>query len=151
MAPGYSVATDRRLHCESIFPGCNDTGIGSEIPVDQAAMQGPLSHLRCHTFNPESLMNNATLARAASLALAAGITAGLAANAPAMAQGKPAMEKCYGIAKAGKNDCAAGPGTSCSGTSTRDYQGDAWKLVPKGTCEKTATPKGNGSLKPIKR
>ena len=92
-------------------------------------------------------MNNATLARAASLALAAGITAGLAAAA----QAKPAMEKCYGIAKAGKNDCAAGPGTSCSGTSTRDYQGDAWKLVPKGTCEKTTTPKGNGSLKPIKR
>ncbi len=96
-------------------------------------------------------MNNTTLARAASLALAAGITAGLAATAPVAAQAKPAMEKCYGIAKAGKNDCAAGPGTSCSGTSTRDYQGDAWKLVPKGSCEKTATPKGNGSLKPIKR
>ena len=65
-------------------------------------------------------------------------------------QKKPAMEKCYGVAKAGKNDCAAGPGTSCAGTSTRDYQGDAWKLVPKGSCEKIATPKGKGSLKPIK-
>lgn len=96
-------------------------------------------------------MNNSTLARAASLALAAGITAGLAATAPATAQGKPAMEKCYGVAKAGQNDCAAGPGTSCAGTSTRDYQGNAWKLVPKGSCEKTKTPKGNGSLKPIER
>lgn len=96
-------------------------------------------------------MNNATLARAASLALAAGLTAGLAATVPATAQTKPAMEKCYGVSKAGHNDCAAGPGTSCAGTSTRDYQGNAWKLVPKGTCEKTKTPKGNGSLTPIQR
>ena len=57
----------------------------------------------------------------------------------------------YGVAKAGQNDCAAGPGTSCAGTSTRDYQGDAWKLVPAGTCEKIRTPKGTGSLKPIQR
>mgnify|MGYP003147859638 FL=1 len=59
------------------------------------------------------------------------------------------MEKCYGIAKAGQNDCAAGPGTSCAGTSTRDYQGNAWKLVPKGTCTSIETPRGNGSLTPI--
>ena len=55
------------------------------------------------------------------------------------------------MAKAGQNDCAAGPGTSCAGTSTSDYQGNAWKLVKKGTCETTKTPKGNGSLIPIKR
>lgn len=48
-------------------------------------------------------------------------------------------EKCYGVSKAGQNDCAAGPGTSCAGTSKVDYQGNAWKLVPKGTCEKTAS------------
>lgn len=95
-------------------------------------------------------MNNANLARAAGLIMTAGIAAGLAA-APASAQSKPAMEKCYGIAKAGQNDCAAGPGTSCAGTSTRDYQGDAWKLVKKGTCAKTETPKGKGSLTPIQR
>lgn len=46
------------------------------------------------------------------------------------------QEKCYGIAKAGKNDCKAGPGTSCAGTSTVDAQGNAWMLVLKGTCEK---------------
>ena len=45
------------------------------------------------------------------------------------------MEKCYGVALAGKNDCAAGPGTSCAGTSTVDYQGNAWKYVPTGECD----------------
>lgn len=45
------------------------------------------------------------------------------------------MEKCYGIAKAGENGCAAGPGTTCAGSSKVDWQGNAWKLVPAGTCE----------------
>lgn len=95
-------------------------------------------------------MTSQPLSRIAQLALVASAAAGLAAS-PAAAQNKPAMEKCYGVAKAGKNDCAAGAGTSCAGTSTRDYQGDAWKLVAKGSCEKIATPKGKGSLKPVKR
>jgi uncharacterized membrane protein len=51
----------------------------------------------------------------------------------AAAQGE--KEKCYGIALAGKNDCAAGPGTTCAGTSTVDYQGNAWKYVDTGECE----------------
>ncbi|MCF3973168.1 BufA1 family periplasmic bufferin-type metallophore [Paracoccus salsus] len=60
------------------------------------------------------------------------------------------MEKCYGVALAGENDCAAGPGTTCAGTSTTDYQGNAWKLVPAGTCAEIETPAGhNGSLEPI--
>jgi uncharacterized membrane protein len=59
-------------------------------------------------------------------------------------------EKCFGVALKGKNDCAAGPGTSCAGTSKQDYQGDAWKYVPKGTCLSMATPRGKGSLEPIK-
>ena len=58
------------------------------------------------------------------------------------------MEKCFGVAKAGKNDCKAGAGTSCAGTSTRDYQGNAWTLVPAGTCLTTKTPKGHGTLAP---
>jgi uncharacterized membrane protein len=94
-------------------------------------------------------MNTQSIARIAGLALAASVTAGLAAT-PAAAQKTP-MEKCYGVAKAGENDCAAGPGTSCAGTSTRDYQGNAWKLVPKGSCESISTPKGKGSLTEIKR
>ncbi|AXK41653.1 MULTISPECIES: DUF2282 domain-containing protein [Erythrobacter] len=95
-------------------------------------------------------MNTQSIARLAGMALSASVAAGLAAT-PAAAQKKPAMEKCYGVAKAGENDCAAGPGTSCAGTSTRDYQGNAWKLVPKGSCEKISTPKGKGSLTAIKR
>ena len=60
------------------------------------------------------------------------------------------MEKCYGVSLAGKNDCAAGPGTTCAGTSKVDYQGNAWKNVAKGSCATMKTPKGMGSLKPIK-
>ena len=74
-------------------------------------------------------------------------TAGLAG--PVKPQ--PSKEKCYGISLAGKNDCAAGAGTSCAGTSKRDYQGNAWKYVAKGTCASIKTPKGAGSLKPLAR
>ncbi len=49
-------------------------------------------------------------------------------------------EKCYGVALAGQNGCAAGPGTSCAGTSTVDYQGNAWTLVPAGTCADMELP-----------
>lgn len=58
------------------------------------------------------------------------------------------MEKCYGVAKAGHNDCAAGPGTSCAATAKKDYQGNAWVLVEKGTCTSIKTPKGHGTLEP---
>ncbi len=61
-----------------------------------------------------------------------------------------AKEKCYGVAMAGKNDCAAGPGTTCAGTSMKDYQGNAWTYVPAGTCTEIETPNGHGSLEPIK-
>ncbi|MEP5938021.1 MAG: DUF2282 domain-containing protein [Erythrobacter sp.] len=94
-------------------------------------------------------MKTQSIAAIAGLALTAAVSATITA-APAAAQ-KPAMEKCYGVAKAGKNDCAAGPGTSCAGTSTSDYQGNAWKLVKKGTCTTISTPKGKGSLSAIKR
>lgn len=81
-------------------------------------------------------------------ALAATLAAGLASGSALAAEGKPAMEKCYGVAKAGQNDCAAGAGTSCAGTSKVDYQGNAWKLVKAGTCVTIKTPKGTGSLTP---
>ncbi|MFK7843365.1 MAG: DUF2282 domain-containing protein [Sphingorhabdus sp.] len=68
---------------------------------------------------------------ATAAALAAAATLSLSATA---AQAAGAKEKCYGVALAGKNDCAAGPGTSCSGTSTINYQGNAWKYVSKGSC-----------------
>jgi len=62
------------------------------------------------------------------------------------------QEKCYGVALAGENDCAAGPGTTCAGTSKVDYQGNAWKLVPAGTCEEMELPGDRmGSLEPLER
>jgi uncharacterized membrane protein len=79
---------------------------------------------------------------AASLAMA------LAAAPSNAADPAPAMEKCYGVSLAGKNDCKAGPGTSCAGSSKVDYQGDAWKLVKAGSCTSIKTPKGVGSLTP---
>jgi uncharacterized membrane protein len=75
------------------------------------------------------------------------------AAAPAFAAPKPpkaTMDKCFGIAAKGENDCAAGPGTTCAGTASADYQGNAWKYVAKGTCATIKTPKGMGSLEPIK-
>lgn len=69
----------------------------------------------------------------ASLACALGAMA----TTPVMAQD---MEKCFGISVAGGNDCAAGPGTTCAGTSTVDYQGNAWTLVPAGSCATTEVP-----------
>lgn len=73
----------------------------------------------------------------------------LAGGASALAEEKGSEVKCYGVSLAGENDCAAGPGTTCAGTSTVDYQGNAWKLVPAGTCESIETPNGTGSLEPI--
>ncbi len=76
-----------------------------------------------------------------SLALLGAVTAAVTAHgvAPADAQ---AQEKCYGVSLAGENDCAAGPGTTCAGTSTVDYQGNAWTLVPAGTCADIDLPDG---------
>ena len=59
-------------------------------------------------------------------------------------------EKCFGVALKGQNDCAAGPGTTCQGTSTVDFQGNAWKFVQGGTCSSIQLPNGKtGSLKPV--
>ena len=80
----------------------------------------------------------------------AALASGAAVAADMAADKAGNMEKCYGVSMAGKNDCAAGPGTSCAGTSKVDYQGNAWKNVAKGTCTGIKTPKGNGSLTPTK-
>jgi uncharacterized membrane protein len=69
-----------------------------------------------------------------------------AATDKKVASGK--FEKCYGVALKGHNDCFAGAGTTCAGTSTVDYQGNAFKVVAKGTCTTMQTPKGPGSLTP---
>lgn len=78
-------------------------------------------------------MTKNTQILAASIAAALAIAGG-AANA------QDGMERCYGVSLAGENDCAAGPGTSCAGSSTIDYQGNAWTLVPAGTCAEIELP-----------
>ena len=85
--------------------------------------------------------------RTVNLALAGSIASVMAMLAvPAYAANS---EKCYGVALKGQNDCKAGA-HDCKGHSTVDYDGASFKLVPKGTCTAMKTPKGMGSLKPIK-
>jgi uncharacterized membrane protein len=89
-------------------------------------------------------MNTRQFAIAA--ATAAALVAGVAHAQDKGASIKGEKERCYGIALAGQNDCAAGPGTTCAGTSKVDYQANAWKYVAKGTCTGMKTPSGMGSL-----
>lgn len=90
--------------------------------------------------------NSAMLASAVAAAVTS--AAVLSADQAAAA----AKEKCYGVSLAGANDCAAGAGTTCAGTSTKDYQGNAWKYVDKGTCVSMTAPEGRqGSLTALKR
>lgn len=83
--------------------------------------------------------------------LATAVTAAVAGANVGVAEAA-AKEKCYGISLAGENDCKAGAGTSCAGTSTVDYQGNAWTLVPSGTCESIELPGDRkGSLTELSR
>ncbi len=86
-----------------------------------------------------------------ALALSAAVALSTAAL-PTQATGSADKEKCYGVAMAGQNDCAAGPGTTCAGTAKSDYQGNSWKLVPKGKCvemKSPTSPTGHGQLMPF--
>ena len=88
---------------------------------------------------------------AAALTLALGAALSIAAT-PAAAQATD-MDKCFGVALKGKNDCAAGAGTTCAGTSKMDHLGNAWSLVPKGSCAKTVSktsPTGFGQMQAFK-
>ncbi|NSX54480.1 DUF2282 domain-containing protein [Parasulfitobacter algicola] len=80
-------------------------------------------------------MSNQVKTLAVAGAVAAALTAYSTTTVNAQAQ-----EKCYGVSLAGENGCAAGPGTSCAGTSTVDYQGNAWTLVEAGTCADIELP-----------
>jgi uncharacterized membrane protein len=87
-----------------------------------------------------------------TLTLGATLACALTAMAATTAQADGEMEKCFGVAMAGENDCAAGAGTTCAGTSTVDYQGNSWKLVPAGTCVTMELPDGRmGSLEELDR
>ena len=90
-----------------------------------------------------------------TLAVAGAVAAALSARSPPSSMPR-AKEKCFGVALAGQNDCAAGPGTTCAGTSKVDYQGNAWTLVPAGTCATMELPDGRwhcaqGSLEALDR
>lgn len=96
---------------------------------------------------------NKTFTLTLASAMAMGLSMASTDLARAAADGK---EKCYGVAMKGKNDCAAGPGTTCAGTAVKDYQGNAWKYVEAGTCENMMIKTGDGrevkgSLEPLER
>jgi uncharacterized membrane protein len=101
-------------------------------------------------MSAKNLVSSLVLAGAVSTALATIAAAGPLTKAEADAAVAAHKEKCFGVALKGQNDCAAGPGTTCQGTSTTDFQGNAWKFVQGGTCANIQLPNGKtGSLKPI--
>lgn len=98
------------------------------------------------------------MSKATKTAFSGAVLAGAVAAAISGAQLVTATDaaaanvKCYGVSMAGQNDCAAGPGTTCQGTSTVDYQGNAWKFVEEGTCTSMMLPGDrHGSLEPLDR
>jgi uncharacterized membrane protein len=83
------------------------------------------------------------------LAIAAALAAAVATPSLVVAQGKPdkpafKAERCYGVAKAGKNDCASTGNNSCAGTSKVNADPRAWMYVPEGHCDRLV----GGAAKP---
>lgn len=85
---------------------------------------------------------NSTMTHAIAGTLALGI---VSLGDAVAAEKKTPLEKCYGVVKAGKNDCQTS-NTACAGTAKKDAQKDAWIFLPKGSCEKIV----GASLKPGK-
>lgn len=101
-------------------------------------------------MSTKGVISSLILAGAVSSALATIAAAAPLTKAEEHAALAAHKEKCYGVALKGQNDCAAGPGTTCQGTSTVDFQGNAWKLVRGGTCASIVLPNGrHGSLTPL--
>lgn len=96
-------------------------------------------------------VTTALLAGAVASLFATAVSAAPLTDAEAKAAVAAHKEKCFGVALKGQNDCAAGPGTTCQGTSTMDFQGNSWKFVQGGTCTNIQVPGGgHGSLTAIK-
>jgi uncharacterized membrane protein len=91
-------------------------------------------------MSTRSTVSAAALAGAIATALASFATAGPLTEEEGKAAMAAGKEKCYGVSLAGMNDCAAGPGTTCQGTSTVDFQGNAWAFVAGGTCASIKVP-----------
>lgn len=100
----------------------------------------------------KTAFSTAVLAGAVATAMSSLAYAGPLTQEEANAAMGAGKVKCYGVSLAGMNDCAAGPGTTCQGTSSVDFQGNAWVFVPKGTCESISVPGDRmGSLEPLDR
>ena len=98
-------------------------------------------------MSARTTVTSLVLASALSSALASLVSAAPLTKAEVDAAVAAHKEKCFGVALKGMNDCAAGPGTTCQGTSTVDFQGNSWKFVQGGTCTSIETPNGkHGSL-----
>jgi uncharacterized membrane protein len=96
-------------------------------------------------------VSSALLAGAVATLLASAANAAPLTKAEVDAALAAHKEKCFGVALKGQNDCAAGPGTTCQGTSTVDFQGNSWKFVQGGTCTSITVPGGgHGSLTALK-
>ncbi|QPC87318.1 DUF2282 domain-containing protein [Mesorhizobium sp. NBSH29] len=91
-------------------------------------------------MSARSIVGTAALASAVATALASASFAAPLSEAQVKMAMEKKMEKCFGVAMKGQNDCAAGAGTTCQGTSTMDYQGNAWKFVDAGTCASMMLP-----------
>ena len=89
------------------------------------------------------MKSNTNVRLASAMAVALSLAVHTAAQAGPAPVPKFEHEKCYGIAKAGQNDCQTA-NSSCAGTSKRNSQSDAWLYVPKGSCDKVV----GGSTKP---
>jgi uncharacterized membrane protein len=101
-------------------------------------------------MSARSIVTSAILAGAVTTALASMAFAGPLTKAEMKAATAAGKEKCFGVALKGQNDCAAGPGTTCQGTSTVDFQGNSWKFVRHATCATIQVPGGgHGSLTPM--
>jgi uncharacterized membrane protein len=119
-------------------PYCGRVQSGHDIKID-----------RRHLMSARTFMSSALLASAVATAIASVATAAPLTKAEGDAATAAGKQKCYGVALKGQNDCAAGPGTTCQGTSTIDFQGNAWKFVVGGTCANIVVPGGkHGSLTP---
>jgi uncharacterized membrane protein len=99
-----------------------------------------------------STVSSAVLATAVATAFASMAAAAPLSDAEVKAAMDAGKEKCYGVSLAAMNDCAAGPGTTCQGTSTVDFQGNAWAFVAGGTCASIKVPGDRtGSPEPLTR
>ncbi len=93
-------------------------------------------------MSSRTVITSVVLASALSSALATLVSAAPLTKAEVSAAMAAHKEKCFGVALKGQNDCAAGPGTTCQGTSTVDFQGNSWKFVQGGTCTSIVLPNG---------